>query len=63
MIASAARQADWVHHRGPCHVCRVCGVDQCLVYGEDTTLSRLHLCAYGCDGVTWWAWFAEAEAA
>jgi hypothetical protein len=53
MFVDNVTRRSWpVYHRGPCHPCGTCGIDQCIVYNDDVHV-ELHLCAYGCDGVTW----------
>lgn len=44
---------DTVFHRGPCHTCRVCGLNECYVWHEDDSCYEVHVCPR--DNTMWWA--------
>ncbi len=43
---------DW-YHRAPCHRCKVCGGNGCMVRNPGETEPEMHVCAGGCDGTPW----------
>lgn len=42
-------EGDEWFHRGPCHLCGICGSDECYVWNNDVA-SAVHFCVTGCDG-------------